>query len=751
MAEDNAYHLTEGLWISAAAPDRVPLTPLPGGGGGSGFGGWGLSEGRPRGTGGPNRNLAREISARRVLDEERQGIDQHYAAQYAPLISNLVNKIAADRERIRQQADALSGNAFAKRSAEQQQLTSFITATRKSYLSALPEALSFYGAVSFYKRSDSMMTRIYDPGVFTERDEAFANELWKRMNNSIEGAYKLHLHAITIQSLSDGFAELAAIVDQAERSDPMFEMARTLERRTLQLQEERRICFECLPNFLQNQLVQATPIEPTLNLTATLSAYKASALSAISALQTNVPAFSSTNPEIVSPLSKPQLEALQHLTDEQRLKRAGPLWAEYHRALALNESVRYLQRFTGVSDNLIQRALEVEQLQEMHAAALKQEAARQEETRQRNEAQRLAMSFNSAMPLAASWPLILPIGKATFAITASAYTTLQAATTAAVTQLANASLTLSTPLLVGALSLLWPSSLGNSERRYLISIPVADLTPPGGPDLTAMATSAATVDLPYVLSGSENSDQLRLFVEPGGRPVPVRAATFDTERQVYSLALDNPQRILTWTPASAPGLEQGGSAGLPAIPPGTVVYTGSILEPVSNESGGYSALDLFDQERLVITFPIDSGLPPILLVFSSPRYEPGVAIGSGEQTEGLWLGNASTRSGVPVPVKIAEQLKGREFRDFNAFRRSFWKSIANDPELSEQFSKRDLQRMKKHGYAPIAPYADRHKSQTSYALHHAIPISENGGVYDMDNLRIVTPAAHNTIHYGGKQ
>ncbi|WP_412072352.1 hypothetical protein [Pseudomonas fluorescens] len=69
------------------------------------------------------------------------------------------------------------------------------------------------------------------------------------------------------------------------------------------------------------------------------------------------------------------------------------------------------------------------------------------------------------------------------------------------------------------------------------------------------------------------------------------------------------------------------------------------------------------------------------------------------------------------------------------------------------FAKRsaEQQRMKKHGYAPIAPYADRHKSQTSYALHHAIPVSENGGVYDMDNLRIVTPAAHNTIHYGGKQ
>ena len=749
MAQDNAYHLTEGLWISAVAPDRVPLTPLPGGGGGSGFGGWGLSEGRPRGTGGPNRNLAREISARRVFDEERQFNEQHYAAQYAPLLSNLANKISAERAQIFHQANALTGNAFAKRSAEQHQLTTFINATRKEYLSVLPDALSFYGAVWFYKRSDSLMTRIYDPGVFTQRDEAFSKEFERRVDKSIDGAYQLHLKAITIQSMSDGFAELAATVDQAEQSAPEFDLAKAIERRTLQLQEERRICFECLPNFLQNQLVQATPIEPTLNLTATLSAYKASALSAISALQTNVPAFSSTNPEIVSPLSKPQLEALQHLTDEQRLKRAGPLWAEYHRALALNESVRYLQRFTGVSDNLIQRALEVEQLQEMHAAALKQEAARQEETRQRNEVQRLGMSFISDMPLAASGPLILPIGKATFAITASAYTTLQAATTAAVTQLANASLALSTPLLVGALSLLWPSSLGNSERRYLISIPVADLTPPGGPDLTAMATSAATVDLPYVLSGSENSDQLRLFVEPGGRPVPVRTATFDAARQVYSLALDNPQRILTWTPASAPGLEQGGSAGLPAIPPGTAVYTGSSLNPVIPEPLTHPELD-FDHERLIITFPADSGLPPLLVVFKSRRNEPGIVTGNGAPVGERWLGDASSTTGAPIPVHIATLMKGKKFADFNAFRAEFWKTVSNDTAVSSQFTKQNRSRMSKHGLAPMVRKTDRYKSHASYVLHHVVPISEGGAVYDLDNIRVVTPQAHHDIHYGDK-
>ncbi|WP_416466250.1 S-type pyocin domain-containing protein [Pseudomonas sp. LFS044] len=52
------------------------------------------------------------------------------------------------------------------------------------------------------------------------------------------------------------------------------------------------------------------------------------------------------------------------------------------------------------------------------------------------------------------------------------------------------------------------------------------------------------------------------------------------------------------------------------------MYTGSSLNYVSTETESYPALDLLDQERLIITLPIDSGLPPILVVFKSPRYEP---------------------------------------------------------------------------------------------------------------------------------
>lgn len=763
MAQDNAYHLSEGLWITAAAPDRIPISPNGGGGGGPGYGGWGLYEGRPRGTGGPGKNLAQEISARRVLDEERQGIDRQYADQYAPLIKKLSAQTAAERTQVRNKANAAGASTLSRQLAEQRGLSALIGQKRDRYLQILPDALSFYGAPSFYKRSDSMMSRIYDPGVFSRR-EAFADELWSRLERSTDGAYRLHLEAESIRILADDLQILATQLDRTELQTQPVDLAKAIKRRTEQIGFERQVCFECLPNFLQHELVKSTSVPASHSLVQAITAYLASARTQTAAKQRAIPKFTTANPTIKSPLSKPQLEALHHLVAEQKLRRAGARWRDYHAAMTQTESIRYLQRFTVALSGLHLRALQVEALQKSHEAEQvrlrqAQDAARKAEIerkakeaeRLKAEAERKRISYSALGSASASFPLVLPIGTAAFAITQSAYMALQHATRMAVAALAQSAAPALSRLLVGAFSVAWPAELGNSERRYLISTPLADLSPPGGPDLVTLAMTADSVDMPYLLSGSEETDELSLYVEPGGRAVAVRAASFDSERQVFSLALDNPQRILTWTPVSAPGSEQGSSTSLPPVPPGTVVYTGSKPNPVRTESESYPALDLLDQERLIITFPIDSGLPPILVVFKSPRFEPGIASGTGQQITGRWLGEATQEEGAAIPAHIAELLKGREYRNFNAFRRAFWKSIANDGELSKQFNDRDLRRMKKHGYAPTAPYSDRHKTQTSYVLHHIRPISESGGVYDMDNLRIVTPSAHYTIHYGGKQ
>lgn len=54
----------------------------------------------------------------------------------------------------------------------------------------------------------------------------------------------------------------------------------------------------------------------------------------------------------------------------------------------------------------------------------------------------------------------------------------------------------------------------------------------------------------------------------------------------------------------------------------------------------------------------------------------------------------------------------------------------------------------RNGLAPRARYKDSVGGIRSFELHHIKPIIEDGGVYDMDNIRIVTPKRHIDIHRG---
>lgn len=580
----------------------------------------------------------------------------------------------------------------------------------------------------------------------------------------------MHLEAQKHQALADDLKALAIQVDQAELGQQPPDLLQMAERRTAQINTERQIYFDCLPNVLQHELTQQTSVAESSTLVQTLSTYLMTAANLVQVKQSQIPPFDQQNPDINSPLSKPQLEALWHLVEEQRLRRAGPRWKEYHQALALTESVRFLGVYSSGTQNLAQRAAEVEQLLVQHAVAQEgalqqaeaerlaaEEAARQqaeaerlaaeEAARRQAEVERLSVSYINEAHTAASAPTLIPLGAASFAIAETASAALLEAISAAVGRLAAAAAASISPVAVGVLSAVWPSTLGNAERRYLISTPLSSLSPPGGPDLAALALSSASVDVPYLLAGREDENQVGLYVVPSGKPVGVRAATYDSERQVYSLALDNPQRILTWTPASAPGGEDGSSTSLPSAPAGTVIYTGSSLNPVSNETESYPALDLLDQDRLIITFPIDSGLPPILVVFKSPRYEPGTVTGSGSKVERIWLGDASRDSGAVVPTQIADIMRGQEFRSFDDFRINFWKTVASISDLSQQFNATNIKLMSK-GHAPRARNSDHHKRHATFILHHVIPIAEGGAVYDIDNIRVVTPAAHIHIHYG---
>lgn len=151
-------------------------------------------------------------------------------------------------------------------------------------------------------------------------------------------------------------------------------------------------------------------------------------------------------------------------------------------------------------------------------------------------------------------------------------------------------------------------------------------------------------------------------------------------------------------------------------------------------------------EDCILVFPAETGLKSLYVVFSRPaRLTPGTVTGIGEDVSGIWLAGAGTGIGVPIPTRIAERLRGREFSSFDAFRKAFWTEVVDDPDLSSQFIPDNIERMQ-NGNAPKARYKDANGSKGSFEIHHIDPISKGGEVYNVDNLRINTPKNHADIH-----
>ena len=88
---------------------------------------------------------------------------------------------------------------------------------------------------------------------------------------------------------------------------------------------------------------------------------------------------------------------------------------------------------------------------------------------------------------------------------------------------------------------------------------------------------------------------------------------------------------------------------------------------------------------------------------------------------------------------------GKEFRNFRAFREAFWKAVASDPDLSQQFKRQNLSAIT-NGKAPYVSVSERAGATVKFELHHKVYVSQGGGVYDSENITVVTPKRHKEIH-----
>lgn len=202
---------------------------------------------------------------------------------------------------------------------------------------------------------------------------------------------------------------------------------------------------------------------------------------------------------------------------------------------------------------------------------------------------------------------------------------------------------------------------------------------------------------------------------------------------------------ILWTPQRGP---------LGSMPPLVYPDHGEALDPIlvhpipDNTDSQIEGLPGEDvtAEDCILVFPADTGLKSLYVVYSRPaRQTPGIVTGVGEDVPGIWLAGAGTGIGVPIPTRIADKLRGREFSSFDAFRKAFWQSVRDDPELSSQFNPNAQDRLMS-GNAPAVRDIDAVGTRSVFEIHHINRIADDGAVYDIDNLRINTPKNHISQH-----
>ncbi|WP_324292613.1 HNH endonuclease signature motif containing protein [Xenorhabdus khoisanae] len=127
------------------------------------------------------------------------------------------------------------------------------------------------------------------------------------------------------------------------------------------------------------------------------------------------------------------------------------------------------------------------------------------------------------------------------------------------------------------------------------------------------------------------------------------------------------------------------------------------------------------------------------------RYNPGTVTGKGQSVSGIWLESAGKDLGVPIPSHIADKLRGRTFNRFDDFRAALWGEIGKDPNLINQFNEGNEELLRKER-SPYTVDSEQSGGRKVFEIHHVKEIQHGGAVYNIDNLRIVTPKNHIRIH-----
>lgn len=271
----------------------------------------------------------------------------------------------------------------------------------------------------------------------------------------------------------------------------------------------------------------------------------------------------------------------------------------------------------------------------------------------------------------------------------------------------------------------------------------------------------SSVNLPvrgFIRTGSDGRQSVSMVkTGTGGVPasVPVLNAVRDEvtglDRITVPAVAGAPSRTILINPVPS-GPTVPANTGNTGPVPKTPVHTGTdIRQADSIVTTTYPAAEDLAIQDFIYWQPdaLVSGVEPIYVMLASPRDLPGKVTGKGEQVGDGWLDKAGQELGSPIPSQIADKLRGREFSNFYSFRRAVWQEVGKDPSLNKQFKLQNQANLKK-SKSPFVRKSERVGERKRYELHHLKRIKDDGAVYDVDNIRVMTPKRHIDIHKGDK-
>ncbi|QTT91821.1 S-type pyocin domain-containing protein [Pseudomonas chlororaphis] len=281
--------------------------------------------------------------------------------------------------------------------------------------------------------------------------------------------------------------------------------------------------------------------------------------------------------------------------------------------------------------------------------------------------------------------------------------------------------------LAGVVAMLWPSSLGDSA-----------LYTPEQLDALKEGRTRVRLHIEQRPDGTLKGYGYNTQKQRGWEMVPVVRFVAKGQQQVADFG---DGITLIWTPAVDPS-STSGIPPLEAAPQAPHIW----IFPPTEQADTIIVNPIYPPEYkdFILVFPPGSGVQPLYIVLSV-RKTPGTVTGQGQDIGGIWLAGAGSGLGSPIPTEIADQLRGKEFRSFDAFRRAFWRTVGENPTLFGQFNQRAQKRLST-GNAPAVRDRDAAGKRGTFELHHIEQIADGGDVYNVDNLRVTTPKNHINIH-----